>query len=289
MTKTRSIPLGCGVYLPENCLTNKELTKFVDTSDEWIKERTGIERRHIAAEGQLTSDLAIKAANKALKASGLTGKDIDVIIVGTTTPDDTFPSSAVKVQAALKMNHGFAFDVQAVCSGFVYAMTIADNLIRGGEVRRALVIGADTLSRILNWEDRSTCVLFGDGAGAIVLEASEQNGEVTDRGILGSVMHSDGRLRELLYVNGGPSRTKEVGKVVMRGQEIFKHAVNNLASVAEEVLEKVGLTSQDIDWIIPHPLALSVAISDGRVKKGDLLLVEAMGGGLTWGSIVIRW
>jgi len=325
MTKIRSIPVGSGAYLPENCMTNEDLAKTVDTSDEWIRSRTGIKRRHIAAEGQYTSDLAISAANSALKDAGLTGADIDLIVVGTTTPDETFPSTAVKVQAALGMDHGFAFDVQAVCSGFVYAMTVADNMIRGGDIKRALVIGAETLSRILNWEDRTTCVLFGDGAGAVMLEASEEEGTLSDRGIIASAMRSDGRFRDLLYVTGGPSSTENVGKIVMEGKEIFRHAVNNLAAIANEVLENVGLTSDDIDWVIPHqanqrildstikklkiptekvimtvgehantsaasiPLALVHAIQCGKVKKGDLLLMEAMGGGLTWGALLIRW
>ena len=325
MTKFRSVALGCGSYLPENVVTNEELAKTVDTSDEWIQSRTGIKRRHFAADDEKTSDLAIKAAEKALKMAVITGNDLDLSVMATSTPDQTFPASATAVQAALGMKGGFAFDLQAVCSGFVYAMAVADNFIRCGQAKRALVIGAETFSRILDWEDRTTCVLFGDGAGAIVLEAREDTGAPDQPGIYSSHLHSDGRYHDCLYVDGGPGSTKTVGHLRMKGKEVFKHAINNLASVVEEALEANGLEASDIDWVVPHqankrildgtakkfsipaekvivtvdehantsaasiPLALCVAVKDGRIQRGDLLLMEAMGGGFTWGAVLIRW
>ncbi|MCH7631135.1 MAG: ketoacyl-ACP synthase III [Proteobacteria bacterium] len=325
MTKYRSVALGCGSYLPEKVLTNDDLAKMVDTSDEWIQARTGIKRRHIAADHELTSDLALKAAREALKAAGLKGGDLDLIVMATSTPDQTFPATATVVQAALGMTGGFAFDLQAVCSGFVYAMAVADNFIKAGQARRALVIGAETFSRILDWQDRSTCVLFGDGAGAVVLEAAEDTGAPDQPGIFSTHLHSDGRYHDCLYVDGGPGSTKTVGHLRMKGREVFKHAINNLAAVVEEALEANGMTADDIDWVVPHqankrildgtarkfsipaekviitveehantsaasiPLALSAAIKDGRIRKGDVLLMEAMGGGFTWGAVLMRW
>ncbi|MCH8173295.1 MAG: ketoacyl-ACP synthase III [Proteobacteria bacterium] len=325
MTKYRSVALGCGSYLPEKVLTNDDLAKMVDTSDEWIQARTGIKRRHIAADHEMTSDLALKAAREALKTAGLKGSDLDLIVMATSTPDQTFPATATVVQAALGMTGGFAFDLQAVCSGFVYAMAVADNFIKAGQVRRALVIGAETFSRILDWQDRSTCVLFGDGAGAVVLEAAEDTGSPDQPGIFSTHLHSDGRYHDCLYVDGGPGSTKTVGHLRMKGREVFKHAINNLAAVVEEALEANGMTADDIDWVVPHqankrildgtarkslipaekviitveehantsaasiPLALSAAIRDGRIRKGDVLLMEAMGGGFTWGAVLMRW
>jgi 3-oxoacyl-[acyl-carrier-protein] synthase-3 len=321
----RSVVAGCGAYLPERILTNAELAKTVDTSDEWIVRRTGIRHRHIAAEGEKTSDLALAAARPALKAAGIAADEIDIIVLATATPDHTFPATATRVQAELGMTRGAAFDVQAVCSGFIYGLSIADNFIRLGQAETALVIGAETFSRILDWTDRATCVLFGDGAGAVVLQAREGNGSSDDRGILSTHLHSDGRYHDLLYVDGGPSSTKTVGHLKMAGREVFRHAVVNLAAVIEEALEANGLTSADIDWIIPHqanlrildstarklnlppekivvtvdrhantsaasiPLALAEAVDSGRVKPGHLLVLEAMGGGFTWGAGVVRW
>lgn len=320
----RSIALGCGAYLPERIVTNAELAAKVDTTDEWIQARTGIKQRHIAAEGQLTSDLAIQAANQAMDMAGVEGKDIDLIVLATATPDNTFPSTATTVQAAIGMSGGAAFDVQAVCSGFIYALATADNFIKAGQCKRALVIGAETFSRILDWEDRATCVLFGDGAGAIVLEASEGDGPDA-QGILSTHLHSDGRFKEMLYVDGGPSATQTVGHLRMQGREVFKHAVTNLSNVVLEALGANGLEADAIDWLVPHqanqriisgaarklkmdeakvvttvsshantsaasvPLALNVAVQDGRIKSGDLLLLEAMGGGFTWGASLLRW
>ncbi|MCW8836884.1 MAG: ketoacyl-ACP synthase III [Rhodospirillales bacterium] len=318
--------IGCGSYLPEKILTNEDLSHIVDTTDEWITSRSGIRRRHIAAEGELTSDLALKAAERALAHAKIDAGEIDLIVVATTTPDNTFPATAVKVQARLGMTHGFAFDVQAVCSGFVYALATADNFIRAGQAKAALVIGAETFSRILDWNDRTTCVLFGDGAGAVVLRGEETGGDpATQRGILSSHLHSDGRYTDLLYVDGGPSSTKTVGHVRMEGKEVFRHAVVNLAEVVHEALEANGLEPSDLDWVVPHqankrildgtarklkmdsgkivvtveehantsaasvPLALDTAVRDGRIKRGDLLLLEAMGGGLTWGASLVRW
>lgn len=325
MTMIRSVAVGCGAYLPEKIVTNDDLAKTVDTSDAWIQERTGIKRRHIAADDEKTSDLALHAAREALKDAGLEGKDIDLIVLATSTPDYTFPATATTIQAAIGMEGGFAFDVQAVCSGFVYAMAIADNFIKAGQVKRALVIGAETFSRILDWEDRATCVLFGDGAGAVILEAQTGEGTKADRGVFSSHLHSDGRYQDCLYVDGGPSATQTTGHLRMKGREVFKHAVKNLTAVVFETLEANNLEPIDIDWVVPHqankrildgtakkfkippervivtvdehantsaasiPLALCTAVKDGRIQKGDLLLMEAMGGGFTWGSVLMRW
>ncbi len=325
MTVLRSVAVGCGSYLPKKVLTNDDLSKMVDTSDEWIQDRTGIKRRHIAAEGEKTSDLALKASEAALKDAGLKGSDIDLIVLATSTPDYTFPATATTIQAKIGMTRGFAFDIQAVCSGFVFALAVADNFLKSGQGERALVIGAETFSRILDWQDRATCVLFGDGAGAVILEAREEQGGKSDRGIFSSHLHSDGRHMDCLYVDGGPSSTQTTGHLRMKGREVFKHAVNNLAQVVLETLVANDLQPGDIDWVVPHqankrildgtakkfkippervivtvdehantsaasiPLALCVAVKDGRIKKGDLLLMEAMGGGFTWGSVLMRW
>ena len=324
MSFWRSQIIGTGSYLPARIVTNDELAQRVDTSDEWIQQRSGIRQRHVAAEGETTADLATAAAVKALEAAGITAQELDLIVLATTTPDDTFPSTATKVQARLGMHRGAAFDVQAVCSGFVYALAIADNFIKAGQAKTILVIGAETFTRILDWEDRTTCVLFGDGAGAVVLRAAEGTGAVTDRGILSTHLHSDGRERDILYVDGGPSTTQTVGHVRMAGKEVFRHAVTNLAGVVTEALAANGLDASAIDWLVPHqanrrildatakklalpvervvvtldrhantsaasvPLALDEAVRDGRIKPGHLILVEAMGGGLTWGSALIR-
>ena len=324
----RSEIIGCGSYLPERIVTNEELSTMVDTSDEWIVERTGIRQRHLADEGELTSDLAFMAAKKALEHAGTSARDLDLIVLATTTPDNTFPATATKVQAMLGMEQGAAFDVQAVCSGFIYGLSIADNFIRSGQVKNALVIGAETFSRLLNWQDRGTCVLFGDGAGAVVLSAAESvppSDHASARGILSTHLHSDGRTNDLLYVDGGPSMTQTVGKVRMMGREVFKNAVINLAAVVDEALQANGLKQDDIDWLVPHqankrildgtakklkiapekvvvtvdkhantsaasvPLALDEAVRDGRIQRGHLLLMEAMGGGLTWGAGLVRW
>jgi 3-oxoacyl-[acyl-carrier-protein] synthase III len=321
----RSIVAGSGSYLPEKILTNDDLAKIVDTSDEWIVQRSGIKQRHIAAEGQVTSDLATEAAKRALESAGRTPADIDTIILATATPDNTFPASAVTVQANLGMTHGYAFDVHAVCSGFVYALTTADAYIRAGLAKRCLVIGAETFSRILDWEDRTTCVLFGDGAGAVVLERADGEGSTQDRGILTSHLRSDGRHKEKLFVDGGPSGTQTVGHVRMEGREVFKHAVGMITDVIEDAFSATGFSADDLTWFIPHqankriidasakklkiapekvvttvqwhgntsaasiPLALDTAVKDGRVKKNDLLMLEAMGGGFTWGSVLLRW
>jgi 3-oxoacyl-[acyl-carrier-protein] synthase III len=325
MTVTRSRIVGTGGYLPERVIANAEMAALVDTSDEWIIERTGIRQRHVAAEGEFTSDLAVAAARKALDAAGMTATDIDLIIVATATPDQTFPACATVVQHKLGMRHGVAFDVAAVCSGYLYALTVADSMLRSGQGRAALVIGAETFSRILDWEDRTTCVLFGDGAGATVLRAEAGTGTSADKGVLAARLHSDGAYNELLYVDGGPGSTATVGKLRMKGREVFRHAVTNLAAVMGETLGLAGLQASDVDWIIPHqanmrilegtakklgldigkvvitvdrhantsaasvPLALDVAVRDGRVKDGDLLLLEAMGGGFTWGAAAVRW
>lgn len=324
MSVIRSRLAGVGAYLPQRVVTNDDLAKIVETSDEWIVERSGIRQRHIAAEGELTSDLATHAARAAMEDAGVTAADIDLIVLGTTTADDTFPATAAKVQANLGVMGGFAFDVQAVCSGFLYALATADKFIRSGDVKTALVIGAETFSRILDWTDRDTCVLFGDGAGAVVLRATEGDGKNTDTGILSTHLHADGRFRDLLYVDGGPSRGKTVGVVHMEGKEVFRHAVTKLAGVVDEALSANGYTSGDLDWIVPHqanrrilastakkvgvsedrvvvtldrhantsaasiPLALCAAVKDGRIKPGHLILLEAMGGGFTWGSALIR-
>lgn len=326
MTIKRSVVLGVGSALPARVVTNDELARKVDTSDEWIVQRTGIRQRHIAGEGETTSSLGLKAAQAALQNAGLSASDIDLVIVATTTPDLTFPSTATQIQAALGMFRGAAFDVQAVCSGFVYGVTIADKFLTSGSHKRALVIGADTLSRILDWSDRTTCVLFGDGAGAIVLEAQDQPGDVrTDRGVLTSHLRSDGRYGPKLCTTGGPSSTGSVGRLTMEGREVFKHAVGMITDVITDAYEATGFTSEDLDWFVPHqankriidssaeklgiapekvvitvdrhgntsaasiPLALSVAYGDGRIKKGDLVMLEAMGGGFTWASTLMRW
>jgi 3-oxoacyl-[acyl-carrier-protein] synthase-3 len=321
----RSVVLGCGSYLPARTLSNADLAKTVDTSDEWIVQRTGIRERHIAAQGELTSDLALKAAQAALTHAGVDAQSIDLIVLGTSTPDNTFPATAVSVQAGLGIHHGAAFDLQAVCSGFVYALASVDGLLKTGGFKRALVIGAETFSRILDWTDRGTCVLFGDGAGALVLEAQEQPGEREDRGILTTHLRSDGRYKTKLYVDGGPSSTGTVGHLRMEGREVFKHAVANITDVIEDAFRATGYAAADIDWFVPHqankriidgsahklgidpckvvttvdlhgntsaasiPLALGIAVADGRIKRGDLVLLEAMGGGFTWGSVLLRW
>jgi 3-oxoacyl-[acyl-carrier-protein] synthase-3 len=327
----RSVIVGCGSYLPGRVMTNAELALTIDTSDDWIVARTGIRQRHIAAPGELTSDMATAAAVRALAQGGLTPGDVDLVVVATTTPDDTFPSTATRVQAKLGMTRGSGFDVQAVCAGFVFAVAVADNFIKAGQAGVALVIGAETYSRILDWTDRNTCVLFGDGAGAVVLRASgADDGEVgagagPPRGVLSTHLHSDGRHRDILYVDGGPSATQTVGHLRMHGREVFRHAVSNLGAVAEEALAANGLTLDDIDWLVPHqanvrileglarklalpldrvvktvaehantsaasiPLALDVAVRDGRIQPGQLILMEAIGGGLTWGAVLARW
>ncbi|MBU0723541.1 MAG: ketoacyl-ACP synthase III [Alphaproteobacteria bacterium] len=320
----RSRLTGWGAYLPERIVTNDELARRIDTTDEWIVQRTGIRQRHVAADGELTSDLAVNAALEALRTSGKTAADIDLLIVATTTPDETFPSTATKVQARLGMIRGAAFDVQAVCAGFIYALAIADNFIKAGQAKNVLVIGAETFTRLLDWEDRGTCVLFGDGAGAVLLTAEQGSGANTDRGILSTHLHSDGREHDALYVDGGPSSTGTVGHVRMVGREVYKHAVLKLGAVIEEALSANELTSADIDWLVPHqanrriidgmrqrfglpeekvvlcidrhantsaasvPLALAEAMNDGRIKPGDLVLLEAIGGGLAWGAGLLR-
>jgi len=321
----RSLIAGCGAYLPQRCVTNAELAVKLDTSDEWIVSRTGIRQRYVAAEGEFTSDLATAAARAALANAGLDVSDVDLIVLATATPDRTFPATATKVQANLGMTRGVAFDVQAVCTGFVYALAVADNFIKAGQAQCALVIGAETFSRILDWEDRGTCVLFGDGSGAVVLQAGQGEGTKADRGILSTHLHSDGRHGDLLYVDGGPSSTGTVGLLRMEGREVFKHAVVNLAQAVDEALQANGLAPDEIDWLVPHqanrriidatarklgmteervvvtierhantsaasiPLALAEAVGDGRIRQGQLVLVEGMGGGFTWGSAMIRW
>jgi 3-oxoacyl-[acyl-carrier-protein] synthase-3 len=325
VTAIRSVVLGCGSYLPERILANAELAARVATSDEWIVQRTGIRQRHIAAEGEFTSHLAIKAAQAALADAGVDAQSIDLIVLATSTPDNTFPATAVSVQNALDIHHGAAFDLQAVCSGFIFALASADNFLRSGAFKRALVIGAETFSRILDWNDRGTCVLFGDGAGAIVLDAQPQSGIKPDRGVLTTHLRSDGRHKSKLYVDGGPSSSQTVGHLRMEGREVFKHAVGMITDVIVDAFNANGITADDIDWFVPHqankriidasahklhiapqkvvltvdrhgntsaasiPLALAVAAGDGRVKKGDLVLLEAMGGGFTWGSALLRW
>lgn len=321
----RSHVIGCGSYLPKNIVTNADLAMRVDTSDEWIRTRTGIRQRHIAGEGEKTSDLALAAAEAALANAGCTAADIDMVVVATTTPDETFPSVGTIVQSRLGMTRGFAFDVQAVCSGFIFALATADNFIKSGQARTALVIGAETMSRLMDWSDRSTCVLFGDGAGAVVLNAGEGNGTAADRGILNTRLFSDGRLHDLLYVDGGPSSTGTTGHLRMQGKEVFKHAVNNITAAIEASAEAAGVSVDAVDWFVPHqanqrildgtakklnadpskiistvawhgntsaasvPLALSTAVADGRIKSGQLVLLEALGGGMTWGASLIRW
>ncbi|WP_281397143.1 beta-ketoacyl-ACP synthase III [Kaustia mangrovi] len=325
MAMRRSVIQGIGAYLPEKILTNNDLAAMVDTSDEWIADRTGIRQRHVAADGETTADLATAAARAALADAGMPAESIELIVLATSTPDNTFPATATAVQAELGITEGAAFDVQAVCSGFVFALSVADNFIKSGQYDRALVIGAETFSRILDWTDRSTCVLFGDGAGAVVLEAKEGEGTLADRGVLATRLRSDGRYKEKLYVDGGPSSTQTVGHLRMEGREVFRHAVVNIAEVMDETLKQVGVPPDDIDWFVPHqankrildgtarkfgisedrvvmtvdrhgntsaasiPLALETAVRDGRIKKGDLVLMEAMGGGFTWGAALARW
>jgi 3-oxoacyl-[acyl-carrier-protein] synthase III len=321
----RCVTVGCGSYLPARVLTNNDLARMVDTSDDWITQRTGIRERHVAADGEMTSDLALAAARAALADAKVDAQSIDLIVLATSTPDNTFPATAVAVQAGLGITHGAAFDLQAVCSGFVYALATVDGLLRTGAFRRALVIGAETYSRILDWKDRATCVLFGDGAGAFVVEAVAQQGTYADRGLLATRLRSDGRHKTKLYVDGGPSSTGTVGKVRMEGRAVFKHAVAMISDVVFDVFKCTGYTAADIDWFVPHqankriiddsarklgiapekivttvdrhgntsaasiPLAVAVAVADGRIKRGDLLLLEAMGGGFTWGAALLRW
>jgi 3-oxoacyl-[acyl-carrier-protein] synthase-3 len=321
----RSVVLGCGSYLPSRVLTNGELAQTVDTSDEWIVQRTGIHERRIAATGELTSDLALHAARAALAHAKVDAQSIDLIVLATSTPDHTFPASAVTVQAGLGITQGAAFDLQAVCSGFVYALATVDGLLRTGMFKRALVVGSETFSRILDWNDRATCVLFGDGAGAVVLDAQEQPGTREDRGLLTSHLRSDGRYKDKLYVDGGPSSTQTVGHLRMEGRDVFRYAVGAITDVIEAVFRDTGYSADDIDWFVPHqankriidgaahklgiapekvvmtldrhgntsaasiPLALADAVADRRIKRGDLILLEAMGGGFTWGAALVRW
>ncbi len=325
MSVLRSVVLGCGSYLPARILSNDELASAVDTTDEWIVQRTGIRERHIAAAGELTSDLAVNAARAALTNARVEASSIDLIVLGTSTPDLTFPATSVAVQARLGINHGAAFDLQAVCSGFIFALSTADGLLRTGAFKRALVIGAETFSRILDWSDRTTCVLFGDGAGALVLEAQEQPGTREDRGLLTTHLRSDGRHKGKLYVDGGPSSTQTVGHLRMEGREVFKHAVVMITDVIDDAFKATGYSAGDIDWFVPHqankriidgsahklgiapdkvvitvdrhgntsaasiPLALADAVADRRIRRGNLILLEAMGGGFTWGSALLRW
>ncbi|MBI1201752.1 MAG: beta-ketoacyl-ACP synthase III [Rhodopseudomonas sp.] len=325
MTQLRSVVLGCGGYLPARILSNDELAGSVQTTDEWIVQRTGIRERHIAAPGELTSDLALHAARAALAHAHVEADTIDLIILATSTPDQTFPATAVTVQHGLGISQGAAFDLQAVCSGFVYALAVADSMLRTGAHKRALVIGAETFSRILDWNDRTTCVLFGDGAGALVLEAQEQPGDAADRGVLTTHLRSDGKHKSKLYVDGGVSSTQTVGHLRMEGREVFKHAVAMITDVIYDAFKATGVTAADIDWFVPHqankriidgsahklgispekvvitvdrhgntsaasiPLALADAVADRRIKRGNLILLEAMGGGFTWGSALLRW
>jgi 3-oxoacyl-[acyl-carrier-protein] synthase-3 len=321
----RSRVLGVGAYLPANIVTNDDMAKKVDTTDEWIQTRTGIRERRIVAAGEKTSDLALAAARAALIDAGMDAGEVDLVICCTTTPDETFPSTATVVQARLGMAHGAAFDLQAVCSGFIYGLSVADNMIRGGQARTVLLIGAESMSRLLDWNDRATCVLFGDGAGAMVLQAYDGKGNNSDTGVLNSKLFSDGRLHDMLYVDGGPSSTRTTGFLRMQGKEVFRHAVTNIAQAIEASANAAGIPMAEIDWFVPHqanqrildgtarrlgiapekvistvavhgntsaasvPLALEVAVRDGRIKKGDLVLLEAMGGGFTWGAALIRW
>jgi 3-oxoacyl-[acyl-carrier-protein] synthase III len=325
LKRTRSIVRGVGSYLPRRKLTNQDLEKLVDTSHDWIVQRTGIEERHIAEDDETTSVLGIKAAEAALADAGLTANDIDLVICATSTPDYTFPSTATMIQTGLGMTHGAAFDLQAVCTGFVYAVATADKFLQSGSHRRALVVGAETFSRILDWNDRTTCVLFGDGAGAIVLEAQEGEGTSADRGVLTSHLRSDGRYRDKLYVDGGPGSTKTTGVLKMEGREVFKFAVGMVADVVQDAFKATGTSADELKWFVPHqanrriitasaeklgiaqekvvitvnkhgntsaasiPLALDAARKDGRIKDGDLVMIEAIGGGFTWGSALIRW
>jgi 3-oxoacyl-[acyl-carrier-protein] synthase-3 len=317
--------LGCGSYLPSRVLSNAELSRMVDTSDEWITQRTGIRERRIAAAGETTSDMGLKAARAALAAAGVDAQSVDLIVLATSTPDNTFPASAVSVQAGLGITHGAAFDLQAVCSGFVFALATVDGLLKTGSFKRALVVGSETFSRILDWKDRTTCVLFGDGAGAVVVEAQVQAGTRADRGILTAHLRSDGRHKTKLYVDGGPSSTGTVGHLRMEGRAVFKHAVAMITDVIEDAFRATGYGAHDIDWFVPHqanqriiddsakklgipsekvvstvtkhgntsaasiPLALTAAVADGRIKRGDLIMLEAMGGGFTWGAVLLRW
>jgi len=321
----RSVVRGTGAALPQRIMKNADFEGMVETSDEWIVQRTGIRQRHIASDDETTASLGEAAARAALADAGLTVDDIDLIILATSTPNNTFPATAVDIQNRLGMRHGFAFDMQAVCSGFVYAVTTADAYIRGGLAKRVLVIGSETFSRILDWTDRSTCVLFGDGAGALVLEAGEGAGTISDRGVLAASLRSDGAHKDKLYVDGGPSTTGTVGYLRMEGREVFKHAVGMITDVIEATFDQTGITAEELDWFVPHqankriidasakklgiaerkvvvtvdlhgntsaasvPLALSIAVRDGRIKRGDLVLLEAMGGGFTWGAVLIRW
>ncbi len=321
----RSHVIGCGAYLPKTVLTNHDLAKRVDTSDDWIVTRTGIRERRVAGPGEKTSDLAFEAAHAALAGAGVAADDLDLVICATTTPDETFPSVATKVQMRLGMTRGAAFDVQAVCSGFIYGLAVADNFIRCGQARTVLLIGAECMTRLLDWNDRTTCVLFGDGAGAVVLKAEIGSGGNEDRGVLNTKIFSDGRLHDMLYVDGGPSSTQTTGHLRMHGKEVFRHAVTNIAASIVASLDHAGLQVADIDWFVPHqanqrildgtskklgippqkvvstvalhgntsaasvPLALATAVGDGRIKRGDLVLLEAMGGGITWGAALLRW
>ncbi|KAA0698305.1 ketoacyl-ACP synthase III [Neorhizobium sp. P12A] len=321
----RSVVRGFGAALPERVVTNRDMEKIVETSDEWIVQRTGIRQRYIAGEGETTASLGEQAARAALDNAGLTAADIDLIICATSTPDNTFPATAVNIQNRLGMHHGFAFDMQAVCSGFVYAVTTADSYIRGGLAKRVLIIGAETFSRILDWTDRTTCVLFGDGAGALILEAAEGEGTSRDRGVLTASLRSDGAHKDKLYVDGGPSSTGTVGQLRMEGREVFKYAVGMITDVIQAAFDATGTTADDLDWLVPHqanrriidgsakklgiapekvvitvdlhgntsaasiPLAIAAAAGDGRIKKGDLVMLEAMGGGFTWGAVLLRW
>jgi 3-oxoacyl-[acyl-carrier-protein] synthase III len=321
----RSHVIGCGSYLPANIVTNAELASRMETSDEWIRTRTGIRQRHIAAPGEKTSDLAVEAARAAMADAGASADDIDLVICATTTPDETFPAVATMIQSRIGMTRGAAFDVQAVCSGFIYALAIADNFIKAGQARTVLVVGAETMSRLVDWNDRGTCVLFGDGAGALLLNAGEGAGTAADRGVLNTRLFSDGRLHDLLYVDGGPSTSQTTGFLRMQGKEVFRHAVANIAAAIEASAEASGVAIADIDWFVPHqanqrildgtakrlhidpvkvistvalhgntsaasvPLALATAVAEGRIKQGQLVLLEAMGGGLTWGASLLRW
>lgn len=321
MSAIRAVAKGCGHYLPERVVENAEFEKTLDTTDEWIRTRSGIERRHFAADDQKTSDLAYEAAKMALANAGMTGADLDAIVLATATPDQTFPSTATRLQHMIGMTGGFAFDISAVCAGFIYALANATALIESGQAKTVMVVGAETFSRLMDWSDRATCVLFGDGAGALILQASED----TDRGVLSTDLNSDGKYNDLLYVDGGVSSTQTTGKLRMQGQEVFKHAVSKLAASGETALEKAGLSADDVDWVVPHqanlriikrtvakmglsmdkivvtvqdhgntsaasiPLALSVAVERGQINKGDLLLFEAIGGGLAWGAATLRW
>ena len=323
--RVRAQATGSGAYLPEKIVTNAEIAKVLNTSDAWIAKRTGIKQRHIAADGELTSDLGIKASQRALDAAGVSADAVDMIICATSTPDETFPATATRIQAELGCTRGSAFDIQAVCSGFIYALSVADSFVRTEQAETVLVIGAETFSRILDWEDRSTCVLFGDGAGALLLQAGEGKGAASDRGVISTHLFSDGRHHDALYVDGGPSSNGKVGHLRMSGKEVFRHAVVRMAEAIDVALEKNQLLPKDVDWLVPHqansriihamgrrlnlpeervvitvdrhantsaasiPLALAEAVGDGRIKEGDLILMEAMGGGFTWGSALLRW